>query len=278
MTTVLAAIDASPAARPVLETARRLGRALDAEVEAFHVAEPGTFVPSELPERLGMVLRVVGPGAGGRTAEILLDAFQRPDVAAGVIGARARPGGAAPAGHLAMQVLQHCRTPLVVVPPDSVEAPQEPPWQVLLPLEGDAAESRAVIERVVPMLSPAVELVVLHVVTDESVPVIDHPEWGLAMWTDEFLARHCPTANRIDVRTGAVGSRIIDAADEVEPDLIALSWFQDASPGRAAVVRELLARSIRPVMLVPVAAQEVASPTADDGTRHARSGATGPRA
>lgn len=271
MTAVIAAIDTSPAARPVLETARRLAWALSAEVEAFHVAEPGTWVPSELPERFGVLLRVVGPGTG-RTSDVLLDALHRDDVVAGVVGARARPGGAAPAGHLALQLLERCRRPLVVVPPDAPLSPEEPPWRVLLPIEGDAAEAQAVMESVAPLLSPAVELVVLHVLTDETVPVIDHPEWGLRTWSDEFLARYCPIANRIDVRSGAVGPRIIDVADEIAPDLIALSWGQDASPGRAAVVRDVLSRSIRPVMLVPVRDRRSDAPDDAAEVRTASSG------
>jgi nucleotide-binding universal stress UspA family protein len=265
MTTVLAAIDASPAARPVLETARRIARALSAEVEVFHVAEPGVYVPSELPERLGLTLRVVGVGPGREAADVLLDALQPEDVVVGVVGARARPGGAEPAGHLTLDLLERSRTPLVVVPPDSVEAAELPPWQVLLPLGGDEAESRAVVERVIPLLSPAVELVVLHVITTDTVPVLDHPEWGLGMWTDEFLARYCPTASRIDVRTGSVGARIMEACHEIEPDMIALSWLQDASAGHAAVVRDVLARSTRPVMLVPVG-PEAPGPPADRAT------------
>jgi hypothetical protein len=41
------------------------------------------------------------------------------------------------------------------------------------------------------------------------------------------------------------------AADEAV-DMVALSWSQDASPGHAEVVREVVSRSAVPVMLVPV--------------------------
>jgi hypothetical protein len=73
------------------------------------------------------------------------------------------------------------------------------------------------------------------------------------MWSQEFLARHCPTAARIEWRRGSIPHGALDLCNEEAVDLIVLSWSQDTSPGHAAVVRELLATAPVPVMLLPVA-------------------------
>ena len=92
----------------------------------------------------------------------------------------------------------------------------------------------------------------LHVFTAATIPpVMDRPNRDLAMWGSEFLARHCPNASRIELRTGSIASRVNDVCREEHADLIVLSWSQNSSPGRATVVRDVLTHATVPVLLIP---------------------------
>ena len=248
MRTVLAALDISPAARPVLETALGISKLMGATVEAIHVREKSGEVPAAIAEHSGVALRVVdGPVEGG-----LLSALADPNVIAGVFGARRTTSGPRPVGRTALHILERASKPVAVVPPEAVCVSPRPFRRLLVPLEGSEQSARPLAEDLSPLILDDVELVVLHVFTTSTVPpVLDHPGWDLPMWGDEFLARFCPNASRIDLRTGAVASGVTEACTEMNGDLIVLSWSQDVSPGHAAVVRDVLARAAVPVLLLP---------------------------
>jgi hypothetical protein len=72
------------------------------------------------------------------------------------------------------------------------------------------------------------------------------------MWGDEFMARFCPAAARIELRTGPIGVRVSEVSAEVDADLVVLSWSRDSSPGHATVIRDVLGTSRLPVLLLPV--------------------------
>jgi len=215
MRTVLAAIDASPAAQPVLDTALGMASLTDATVEAVHVREMATSTSQAIASRRGVPIREVE----GDVETCLLRELNRDEVILGVVGARGTPTGRRPVGHTALQLLRRTAKPLVVA----------------------------------PLLGGNAELVAVHVFTTATAPpMIDHPEWGLEAWGAEFLARYCPEASQIDLRTGPVGGRVLDAAADAAADLIVLSWSQDTSPGHAVVVQHVLERSPVPILLLPV--------------------------
>lgn len=250
MRTVLAALDASAAARPVLETATAVADLMDATVEAVHVAErePPAETPAQLAARLGVPLRLLR----GHVDEALLGALAAGDVVAAVVGARGTPGGRRPAGRTALRILQGTHKPVVVVPPEATDGTR-PLRRLLVPLEGTATSSRPVIEGLCPLVGGRAELVVLHVFTAATMPrVLDRPERDLELLGAEFLARYCPPATHVELRTGPVARQISDVCRDEAIDLVVLSWSQDASPGRAAVVREVLANSTVPILLLPV--------------------------
>lgn len=249
MRTVLGFLDSSAAARPVLETALGIGELTGATVEAIHVQENSGETPAAAAERSGVTLRVVdGPVEAG-----LLRALAEPNVIAGVFGARGTPGGRRPVGRTALHILERTNKPVVVVPPEAVGVSPRPFRRLLVPLEGSEQSARPVADDLGPLIPDDIELVVLHVFTTSTVPpILDHPEWDLPLWGDEFLTRFCPNASRIDLRTGAVGTGITEACGEGDADLIVLSWSQDASPGHAAVIRDVLAHSAVPILLLPV--------------------------
>ena len=172
-------------------------------------------------------------------------------VDAAVLGARATSSGRRRAiGSTALHVLELTDKPVTVVPPD-MSPTDEPFHRLLVPLEGSEQSSAPIVDTLCPLIVADVELVVLHVFTAATIPpVMDRPNRDLAMWGSEFLARNCPNASRIELRTGSIASRERRMPAE-HADLIVLSWSQDSSPGRAAVVRDVLAHSTVPVLLIP---------------------------
>jgi nucleotide-binding universal stress UspA family protein len=250
MTTVLAALDSSPAARPVLETARALGELTGAHVEAVHVVDGGHEIPEWLTVRTQVPLRMLA----GAVEPTLIRAVADDAVIAAVLGARGTAGGPRPVGHTAMHVLQHATKPIVVVSPDvGGDAPPRPIRRLLVPLEGNIESSRPILEMLRPLIVAEVELVVLHVFSRDTVPrTLDRPARDLTMWGDEFAARFCPDATRVQLRVGTVGGEVAAMSGADAVDLIVLSWAQDSSPGHAAVIRDVLGVSTVPVLLLPV--------------------------
>ena len=85
-------------------------------------------------------------------------------------------------------------------------APNRGPFhRLLVPLEGGEQSSAPIVDTLCPLIVADVELVVLHVFTAATIPpVMDRPNRDLAMWGSEFLARNCPNAPRIELRTGSI--------------------------------------------------------------------------
>lgn len=246
MRKVLAALDTSPAARSVLDAAIAFGALTGVEVEAVHAGHNGD-VPRWVAAQRGVPLRLLP----GEEQASLLAALAEEDAIAAVFGARGTRGGRRPAGHTAMHVLEAATKPVVVVPPEM--APCAAPRRVLVPLEGDPASSQPVLERLVPLLAADVELVVVHVFTPDTMPrALDRPVRDMALWGEEFVARFCPSASSIRLRTGVVGTQIDEVAVEEGAGLVVLSWSRDMSAGHAAVIRHVLAESDVPVLLLPV--------------------------
>ena len=247
--TVLAALDTGPAARAVLETGRGIAELMGADVEAVHVGRRHSETLRALAAAHDVALRLVPPP----TEDALLGAVAAPDVVTAVVGARATPGGRRPTGHTALAVLQRTSKPTVVVPPDAVGVSPRPFRRLLVPLEGTEESSRPVLDCLCSLIVTQVELVVIHVFTPDTVPrVLDRPDRDLELLGKEFLTRHSPYASRIEWRTGPIGARVTEACEQHDADLVVLSWSQDSSVGHATVVRDVLAASTIPVLLLPV--------------------------
>ena len=249
MTTVVAALDASAAARPVLETALGIAELTGATAVAVHVREDAIDTPEWLAVHAGVPLRILE----GEVWASLLEAVADPAAIAAVFGARATPGGRRPVGRTALHVLEQANKPVVVVPPEAAAVPPRPFRRLLVPLEGSAVSSQPVVESLCPLIVTDVELVVLHVFTDATMPrILDRRVRDLSLWRDEFLARFCPEASRLELRSGTVGGCVAAMCREQDADLVVLSWSQDSSPGHAAVIRDVLSHSTIPVVLLPV--------------------------
>ncbi len=249
MNIVLAALDTTAAARPVLEAALRIGQLTGSNVEAVHVHR-GRLDSVETPESLAARSKVPFRVLEGPVEPALLAAVGAPEVLAAVVGARATPGGRRPVGRTARHILEHTDKPVVIVPPDAIVPSSF--RRILVPLEGTEASSQPVLERLLPLLVADVEVVVLHVFTDATRPtMLDRPVRDLELLGREFLARHLPQATEIELRPGPVAMRVAEVLGQQSADLVVLSWSQDSSAGRASIVREVLGASLVPILLLP---------------------------
>jgi nucleotide-binding universal stress UspA family protein len=246
MNTIVAAIDATAAARPVLETALRLGRTMTADVEAVYVAEGPSLTPESVAERMSVKVRRLE----GRAGDALIEAIEASTVTMALIGARATTGGRLPVGRTALQVLERTTKPTVVVPPEAVSSAEL--RRFLVPLEGTETSTRAVTQRLAALTGSDIELVVLHVFTDLTLPrMLDRPDYDYDLLGKEFLLSHLPQAKSVELRTGPVGPRVVEVCRQRGADLVVLSWSQVTTANRARVVQDVLGSSPVPVMLIP---------------------------
>ena len=250
MSKVIAAIDSSAAARPVLGAAAAISELMQAELVALHVREDDDPAPRAQARAAGVTLQTVaGPTVAG-----IVEAARPDDVVAVVVGVRGTPAGRRPAGRTALEVMTALEKPLVVVPQSA--AHPENLRRILVPLDGTAATAEALRETIELARGREVEVVVLHVHDEASLPPFeDQLQHETESWAREFRARHCPWPPeelRLEVRVGSPPDYVVRVAADADVDLIALGWSQDLSAGRAAVVRETLARSVVPVLLVPL--------------------------
>lgn len=254
MAVLLAAIDDSAAARPVLETAARLGPVFDATPVAVHVAEDGSGATARaVCDAAHVPLRL----RRGDVCTRLVELAGAGEVVAVVAGARRLPLGATPAGHVAMRLIEEVGKPVVVVPP----APRasRPLRRVLAPLDDDpttCAALRPLLARVLER-TPA-EIVVAHVFEPGRLPpYADQPAHETEAWAAQFVERCLPGVDgkaRVEVRVGLAPDAVPAVVDDADPDLVVVAWHQDLAAGRARVVRTLLARAGAPLLLVPAPA------------------------
>jgi nucleotide-binding universal stress UspA family protein len=243
---VLAAIDNSAAAGPVLATAVAVADLLHLGVEAVHVREDGDRTAAAAARAAGVALRELGDPA----AESLVHEAEQGEVSALVLGVRGLPAGRMPAGHVALDVITSLRKPLVVVPPE-VRLPVTL-RRALVPLDGTQTTAAALCETIELVRGSRVEVVVLHVFDADDLPCFaDQPQYEAEAWEREFLARYSRPDVRLELRAGVPGEHVLEVAETVRADLIVLGWAQDISAGRASVVREVLSHSRVPVYLVP---------------------------
>ena len=247
MKRIIAAIDNSAAARPVLVMADAVAKALAGTRDAVHVIEDGDETARASAEATGARLRMLS----GDPVEQLTLAVSDEDAVAVVLGARGSPGGPRPAGHVALALAGVTDKPVVVVQPDV--APTPTLRRVLIAMEGSPGKDRA-LKRTVRLAADArLELVVVHV--DEEIPnFTDQIQHETTSYAREFVAKHVldtPLA-QLDLRIGVPAAQVLGAIDEFHPDLVCVGWPQVDDPSRGAVAREILDRSPVPVLLIAV--------------------------
>jgi len=248
MSVILAAIDDSAVARPVLRSAVTMARTLGAEPHAMHVREAGHDDAPTMAREADVTFEVVE----GDPVDRILEASAAPDAEMLVIGSRGEREGRRPSGHVARAVMAQVHKPLLVVPPEALLLP-EGFRHALVPLEGSAATSDAVIEHLRAFGRAGVELTAVHVFDSSRVPRFwDQSGHAEESWGTEFLARWCEQPQvRLHLRTGDVAGAVLDVGVLQDVDLILLGWGQDMSGDRARVVRDILSHAHVPLLLVP---------------------------
>ena len=250
MSTILAAVDRTPTARAVLDTARLLVRTFDGRAVAVHVVAPGEDVPSQLAATAGMPLQVLV----GEPADAICRACEAADVDLVVFGARQGATGSRPVGHVAFAVMTRTDIPAVVVPPDAWEHIPRRLAKALVPLDPATAASPVLQGAVSALAGAGAEVVVLHVI-DRPPRFLDHPERDLDEWAHQLVARHLPVSVRTEVRTGSTSRSALMVAAAERVDLIVLAWNRRLNSDHAGVVRDILNRACVPVLLLPIDAR-----------------------
>jgi nucleotide-binding universal stress UspA family protein len=245
MTIVLAAVDGTQAARPVLQTATRLAHLLEADTLAIHVGhDPG--LAGEITKELGVSMIVVP----GERADEIVRVGERPDVALVVLALSNLPSRHAP-GHTAQAVATRLSKPVLLVPPGP--PPRPTLTRVLFPLDGNRGVSSALHPLIAAYVALGFEVIALHVFQPDTVPrFLDRPE-DIDVWREQFLAEHCAELGiRLVTRPGPTTESLLDVAITEDVDIIAMGWHQDLSAHHAAVVRKVLTAADRPVALIPL--------------------------
>ncbi|MGA7270770.1 MAG: universal stress protein [Acidimicrobiia bacterium] len=247
---VVAFVDESPAASPVLAMASVLGRVLDASVRATHVGNESGSTLASVAEAAGIPLETI-PGDPTR---LIVARLADPDVRAAVIGSRRHPVGPRPVGHIAFEVITEVDTLVAVVPPDAKIPAPGALDRILVPLDGTEKGATAVVQMCDTFAERGVEIIVVHVFDEETTPRFwEHPQYDREAFGEAFLARFMGDVEaRFTLRTGPPQHGVVSAAETEEVDLIALGWSRSLDPGRAEVVRRVLSETPIPVLLVPV--------------------------
>jgi nucleotide-binding universal stress UspA family protein len=257
MRTLIAALDDSAAARPVLQVAQRLCALLAWQVEAVHVREDGSGdTAAAIAEAAGVPLRF----CDGDTIAALVSEVRERDAIALVIGARGVPAGASPAGHIALDLVQALDRPIVVVPPHATDRPLR---RTLVAIEGDGESKalRALVDRLGDRATP--EVIAVHILEPDDLPMFgDSPVLEAEAFEREFMIRAAssvvadPSRVRLETRVGDAPVALSEAASELDADLVVMAWHRDLSKGHGRLVREMLARASVPVALFPLAPSE----------------------
>jgi len=247
---VLAALDDSAAASPVLRTAATMARTLGARLRVVHVGEQGRTTAEAVARHRGLSIELFE----GDPAQRIAEASKAADVAAVVVGARGHRGGRRPCGHVANAVLGQASRPVILVAPDVQPARGERFERVLIPLEGSEQSTAGIAAEAEALARGGTKIIVVHVFRADSMPrFLDHAVHAEQSWGNEFLAQWCARQDvELHLRSGHVPRAILDVAAAEGIDLIALAWSGTMERDHAKVVREILSRSDLPVLLAPV--------------------------
>lgn len=267
MKKVLVALDNSPAGRSVVGNALAFAALVEAKVETLHVQVDGSRTARTTAESAAVPFRTVA----GPVVERLVEAGEAEDVVALAMGARGTSAARHPLGGTATAVATALAKPVLIVPPEGNPSPAF--RRVLVPLEGTLSTSLAPRAMFELAAGAEIDVLALHVHDLDSIPAFtDRPQHEQPAWEREFLLRYCPWglgAVRLETRVGRIGELVPLVSEQCDCDLIALGWSQELSGDRAPVVRETLARSRLPVLLVPVVFADEAHASSSESSIHA---------
>lgn len=246
MSTILAAVDDSLAAGPVITAALALGPLLGGTVEVVHVGTSTGCTAKGFADRAGVPFRT----EPGRPVDRLIE-LASGDVPAVVVGRSDRVAGETAVGHLALELAERLPRPLLVVPASCT--PADPLRSVLVALEGTRRRPKPLRQALSVAAGGDLVLTVVHVEAEADVPSFsDSPAHEMADFATEYLARYWPEAPaaRLALPIGDPAEQILCTVEHVAPDLLVAGWPQRRGPAHGHVVREVLRRSPVPMLLV----------------------------
>jgi hypothetical protein len=249
--TVIAAIDNSLAAQPVLAAAKLISSLLDALPLAVHVSEG----PAETAEAVASAEDVVLTTIAHRApVEAVCEALAAPQVVMGVLGSRSARAGPTPTGHTALAVLERVAKPVLIVSPTARVAQNATTLRVGVALENGEDYVPGPVLRT--LLDHGVELVVVHVFDTAHPPAFwEQSQHVYEAWAHEFSLRHFPNGRAaVLLRGGRAGDEILKFAEAEGVQLLILHWARCLAGGHARTVREILSYAEVPVLLLPTPA------------------------
>ena len=245
MSTILAAVDDTLAARAVLATTCAIQHVLQRDAYALHVGEPSERV-AEYAGEFGIPLTVVP----GHPVSMIIEVSEPSDVMLVALALHGLPGRHE-AGQTALSVAAQLAKPVLVVPPE--EPVRDTVRRILLPLDGTRGVSAGVRSLIATCQAAGIEVIAVHIFDAHTVPRFHDGPQDAAVWREEFLAQHCAEPGvRLRTSPGPTAPALLRIADADDVDVIALGWRQNLAPARAQIVRQLLAHSHRPIALVPL--------------------------
>ncbi len=247
MSTVVAALEDSFTAAPVIAAASALAPLLGSTVEAVHVGGIEGSTARASAVQAGVPFRTI---PGEPIPQLL--ALAQQDVTAVVCGSRDRLTGEAPLGHVVLALADLLPRPLLVVPPDVV--PGGRVERVLVALKGTPGRVKELRYALQVVSGADVELTVIHVESVDAIPrFTDSEAHETEEFAREFLRRYWPAVPpaRLVLPFGGPAEEVLTLAEDVRPDVLVAGWPQP-SQGHGHVVREVLRRSRFPVLLVPL--------------------------
>jgi nucleotide-binding universal stress UspA family protein len=270
---VLVALDGSPVAATALPVASVVAAQLGATLEILYVRTPAD--PIEDPRR---ELRLDGAQTNvvvvdsDDPARAILGATQSSRVQLLVMtthGRRIEPGR--DLGHVANAVVAGATQPILLVRPEAAVGVDKPSElrHLLVPLDGTPTTSSVLrpMADLARRLGASVDL--LHVVSPgQELPAevgsisgpryVDQPQHEWPAWSGEVAARVAAAGTELpdDIPVqvflvhGSIGKEITDFARERHIDAIAAACRSGLQPGRAPVLRAILAHTPCPILLV----------------------------
>lgn len=267
---VLVALDGSPAAMAAVPVARTIACQLGAKLDILYVVPPGGS-HLRMSHWLGELGNILGVSAfseidvhlhSGEPAATILQLASEPDAVLIVLtthGRQIEPGRIL--GHVAEAVVAGTIRPVVLVRPEAASAGTQigPIHRLLLPLDGSPTTAMAVQQAIVLASLLGADVDVLYVASQTApremevgqmgLPAyIDQPQHEWTQWDTEIIERLCRSCaqfppeihTRVFLREGDIGPEIVRLASEEHYDGIVLVRRSHLEPGHAQALRTVL--------------------------------------
>lgn len=270
---VLVALDGSPASATALPVAHVIAAQLDAEVAILHIPTPEISLTA-LRERVRQLTAAPLPLRLEETpepAEGILRALEDPRVILVVMTTHGKTiGRRRGLGHIAEAVIAQTTRPVLLVRPEAVlERPVTGFHHLLVPLDGTPTTALVLQPAAHLALRLQASIDLLYVASPEQPPpaepgsisaprYVDQPQHEWPAWATEVFERlGCLCAGlprdvpvRMFLMTGDIAAAILQFAIEHDIDAIVLARRSRLEPGRARVLRTILASTPCPIFLV----------------------------